>query len=72
MEEQRRVQWRSISEFAFQDEGFDKEIMEVNTFEVEYDVDDLVDDVVLGLQAIIEPPTKVLSEVENMKWSLVS
>lgn len=50
--------------------------MEVNTFggddDDDDDVDDLVDDVVLGLQAIIEPPTKVLSEVENMKWSLVS
>lgn len=61
-----------MSEFTFQDEGFDKEIMEVNTFEVEYDVDDLVDDVVFGLPAIREPPTKVLSKAEKMKWTSVS
>lgn len=51
--------------------------MEVNTFEVvvaadDDDIDNPVDDVVLGLQAIREPPKKVLSKVEKMKWSPIS
>lgn len=65
------MQWKPISDYVLQDESIDEEIMEVETLEVDDD-EDLVEDVILGLQAIREPPTKVLSEEESMKWSPVS
>lgn len=65
------MQWKPISDYVLQDESIDEEIMEVETLEVDDD-EDLVEDVILGLQAIREPPTKVLSKVAKMKWSIVS
>ena len=61
------MQRRSISEFYLQDEDSNKEGVEVNTYEAEDDEDGVIKDVILGLQAIKEPPSKILSEVENMK-----
>lgn len=47
--------------------------MEVETFEDEsVDEDDLEKDVILGIQAMKKPPTRVISNVEKMKWSSVS
>lgn len=57
-----------------QNESTDEEILEKETIkylEVDDDEKDLVEDVLLGLQAIKEPPTKVHSEAEKMKWSSV-
>ena len=46
--------------------------MELDVFEAEDDEDDVVKNGILGLQAIEEPPVKILLEVEKMKWSSVS
>lgn len=53
------IQWKSISEFALWDEDSDKEIVEIETCEVEddddeEDEDDLVNGVIMGPQAIKE------------------
>lgn len=69
--EQKKVQWKPISDYTLRDEPTDEEILEVETPKVDDD-EDLVEDVILGLQAIRERPTKVLSKVAKMKWSIVS
>lgn len=57
--EMKTIQWKSISEFALWDEDSDKEIVEIETCEVEddddeEDEDDLVNGVIMGPQAIKE------------------
>lgn len=46
--------------------------MELDTLEAKHVKDYVVKDVILGPQAIKAPPTKILSEAEKLKWSLVS
>lgn len=67
------MQWKLISEFALQDEDSDKEILKIETSEVnDDDEDDFMNDVLLGLQAIREQRTKVILEANKMKWSSLS
>lgn len=63
--EKKQVQWKSNSDYALRDKSTDEEIIEVETLEVDDDEEDLVEDVILGLRAIGEPPTKVLSKAKK-------
>lgn len=70
-EVQKQVQWKPISDYALRDKSTGEGIMEVKTLEVNDD-EDLVEDMIIGLQAIKEPPTKVILEAEKTKWYSVS
>lgn len=70
------MQWKHVLEFMLQDESSDDEILEVKSLEplklIDEEDEDLVENVILGLQAIREQPMKVLSDVEKLKWYSVT
>lgn len=65
----------TTSYYVLRDESTGEEVVEtegMETKEVEYDNEDLVENVILGLQAIRVQLVKVLSESKKIKWSSVS
>ena len=73
---EKMVQWKPILDYALRDETIDEEIISVEAFEEEDDFDenDPVNNAIIGLQAIREQYiiSKILSEEDTTKWSLVS
>lgn len=73
--EEKIIQWKPVLEYELRDETTNEEVVEVEAFEEEdeFDENDLVRNVILGLQAIKEQPsiTKVLLEEEKKKWSSI-
>lgn len=68
------VQWKLISHFELQYETNDEEIIEVEDHEDNDELDDLLKNLIVGLQAVMEQPSiiKLLSKEENKKWSSFS
>lgn len=63
----------TVSDMVVRDESTDDEFLEVEPLEKDDEEDeDLVENVILGLQAIRVQLVKVLSESKKIKWSSVS
>lgn len=58
-------------EFCLRDKYSNKDIMDIDTSKVGDDEDDFMNDVILGLQAMREQYTKVLSEVEKSLLAVI-
>lgn len=74
---QRRIQWKPVSEFTLRDDSSEEDLIKVESCGhrksgEEEEEENLIEDVVLGLQAIREKPVKVLLDAERLKWLSVT
>lgn len=75
-ERERHIQWKPVSEFVLRDELSNEEIFEVETLEpLELEDEEeeyLAENVISGLQAIMQQHVRIVSDAEKLKWFSVT